>query len=155
MEWAAVEDLIMSIILARHGQTEHNRDNKILGSIDSPLTAQGRESAQMLSRVLTGLKPVRAFCSPLGRARDTAGILCQGLGLEPEPRAEMAELSAGEWEGLHREAAIGKERPYPQGLDLPASPGGELPGRRGPAGPLYPRASGSSPGPSWWWATSP
>ena len=101
------ERMNMSIILARHGQTEHNRDEKILGTIDSPLTRQGRDSASKLASVLTGLKPARAFSSPLGRARDTAGILSRDLGLEVEPREEMAELSAGEWEGLSRTEAVG------------------------------------------------
>lgn len=97
----------MSIILARHGQTEFNRDGKILGAIDSPLTEKGRSSANKLAEVLAGLKPARVFSSPLGRARDTAGILTQGLGQKIEVREEMAELSAGEWEGLSRMEALG------------------------------------------------
>ena len=114
----------MRIILARHGQTEMNRDQRILGAVDSPLTERGRLSARRLGELVAELKPQRVFASPLGRVQATAKILCQGLELAIQPRAEMAELSAGRWEGLTRQEALGEEKVIRQAWGS-RPPGGE------------------------------
>ena len=101
----------MSIILARHGQTELNAEKRILGVVDSPLTGRGKAAAESLAGVLGTMKIDRSFASPLGRAQATARILTRDLDLEVAPRPEMAELSAGDWEGKTRVETIGEDAP--------------------------------------------
>ena len=91
------------IYLVRHGETEWNRDLRIQGWLDSPLTPLGRSQAQRIGRALAGLElgPLPTSVSPLGRTRTTAEILASEVALGPatfDPR--LKELSLGSWEGL-------------------------------------------------------
>jgi probable phosphoglycerate mutase len=93
------------IYLVRHGETQWNRDRRVQGQLDSPLTPRGhdqvRRIGQLLARVLAGVGPLPVHVSPLGRTRTTVAILGEELALGPmtiEPR--LAELSLGSWDGL-------------------------------------------------------
>jgi broad specificity phosphatase PhoE len=97
------------IYLIRHGQTEFNREDRVQGRVDSPLTALGREQARAMGARLAALvrdEPGewRLETSPLGRARQTAAILAEIAGL-PEPRIDerLIEVGYGVFEGLTRD----------------------------------------------------
>lgn len=98
------------IFLARHGETEGNRDGFVLGRSDSPLTANGVSVVQALATRLTA-EPVRVIiASPLGRAVTTARIYAESLCAPIVVREGIAELSCGLWEGMLR-AAVAGDRP--------------------------------------------
>jgi broad specificity phosphatase PhoE len=82
------------LILARHGQTEHNREGRLLGRTDIPLTDLGRRQAEAMARAVGTVD--RIVCSPLARARETAAFL--GLPVEIDDR--WIEVDYGEYEGL-------------------------------------------------------
>ncbi len=66
----------MRLILVRHAEPDY--------SVAS-LTPRGRIEAELLSRRLRRLPRVEGwFCSPLGRARDTAAPTMRAVGAEPE-----------------------------------------------------------------------
>lgn len=95
------------IYLVRHGETEFNRERRLQGHVDSPLTDLGRRQAEAVGaqlKSLIGAEPGwRILASPLGRTRRTAEIVAQRLGgarIEIEPR--LIELSWGEWDGRLR-----------------------------------------------------
>ena len=75
------------IYLVRHGETTWNRVGRQQGHDDSPLTETGIEQARAAGRVLQRAIPdIHSICietSPLGRARQTALILSEILGLDP------------------------------------------------------------------------
>jgi broad specificity phosphatase PhoE len=103
------------IYLVRHGQTEFNRERRIQGHVDSPLTELGVRQAKAVSRLLRDLirEPTgwRIVSSPLGRARATAEIIAGKLGglpVELEPRIQ--EMSWGSHDGRLR-AEIEAEHP--------------------------------------------
>ncbi len=106
----------MTLFLARHGQTEANRDGLLLGRSDSPLTGEGLATARKLGRLLRPAGIAAVFASPLGRAKATAEIIAAGLGNEPPDRGRrgilvrpaLAELSCGRWEGKKRRAVLGE-----------------------------------------------
>ncbi len=92
----------MRILLARHGLTHGNRDNIALGQSDSPLTEEGLAASRDLAPVLCR-EPIHRICSSdLLRALTTAHIFAEAATVAVEPRPEMRELSAGEWEGQPR-----------------------------------------------------
>ena len=87
--------------MLRHGETVWNREGRIQGCLDSPLTERGLSQARRQAQILSSR--VRAQCpvytSPLRRARRTAEIACADFGeLHDEPR--LAELNMGDWQGL-------------------------------------------------------
>jgi probable phosphoglycerate mutase len=95
------------IYLVRHGQTEFNRERRLQGHVDSPLTELGVRQARAVGRLLKDLirDPAgwRIVSSPLGRAHATAETVAAILGVaevELEPR--LMELSWGEWDGRLR-----------------------------------------------------
>ncbi len=96
-----------TIYLFRHGETEWNAENRRQGQLDSPLTETGQFQALRNARSLKkqrGLRgPVFVYCSPLGRAKQTAGIIVDELGLSRDAILyddRLMESSFGEWEGL-------------------------------------------------------
>jgi probable phosphoglycerate mutase len=91
------------VYLVRHGQTQWNRDHRIQGRLDSPLTELGRQQARRTGRALArlGLAGLPVSVSPLGRTLATLEILAGEAALGPvteEPR--LRELALGSWEGL-------------------------------------------------------
>ena len=65
----------MRLYLIRHGETDWNRDRKIMGVEPVPLNAVGRERVEMLARYLQTMRIPVIFTSTVVRARETADIL--------------------------------------------------------------------------------
>lgn len=88
--------------MIRHGETEANRAHIMAGSLDSPLTDLGLEQARHARDVAEHLavKPVAIFHSHLSRARDTAQIINQVLGVPLHEDPDLAEFHAGDCEGV-------------------------------------------------------
>lgn len=88
------------ILLARHGQTDHNVEPvRVMGRADVALNDRGREQARELATTLLVEPPAAIWTSPLQRARVTAQIVGERLGLEPQVDARLAESDRGAWEG--------------------------------------------------------
>ena len=60
------------IVLARHGETAWHAENRYAGRSDVALTPRGHEQAELLAgwAARAGLSAI--WCSPLGRAHETA-----------------------------------------------------------------------------------
>jgi probable phosphoglycerate mutase len=87
------------IWLARHGETDANAEGRVQGSLDPPLNERGREQARELADRAQALGIRALYTSQLQRARETAVIVGERLGLEPRVDARFAESFRGEWEG--------------------------------------------------------
>lgn len=82
--------------LIRHGQTEWSRAGRHTGSTDVPLTDQGEREADAVRGELADVTPSLVLCSPMRRARDTAGR----AGLVPDEIIDdLREWDYGAWEG--------------------------------------------------------
>jgi len=77
-----------TIYLIRHGETEWNLEGRYQGQKNSPLTQKGREQARLnalkLKKEIKNFDEVKIFSSPLGRAKDSAFIICDALNIERE-----------------------------------------------------------------------
>ena len=98
----------VEVLLVRHGETVWNRAGRFQGRLDSPLTRRGVAQARALGRLLRellgrGLVGWRLVSSPLPRAWQSAVLLAEEAGCEPE-RIELdprvVEISWGAWDGL-------------------------------------------------------
>jgi broad specificity phosphatase PhoE len=99
----------MTLLLARHGQTDLNVDERWQGRIDAPLNAAGVAQAQNLARELpAGIDALVA--SPLLRARQTAAPAAERLGLAVRLDADFRERDFGVFEGL-TEAEVAAQFP--------------------------------------------
>lgn len=94
----------LGIFLARHGETEWNRVGRWQGRTDVPLSEVGRTQARALGERLRGRGIVEIHTSDLSRARETAHIVSEALGITRvniDPR--LCERGFGCFEGLTRE----------------------------------------------------
>jgi broad specificity phosphatase PhoE len=108
------------LLLTRHGQSTWNASGRWQGQADPPLSALGRLQAQHAARSLGTVDVIVA--SDLERARDTALIISESLGVGPvaiEP--DLRERDAGEWSGLTR---VEIEEQWPGYLDRGDRPPG-------------------------------
>jgi phosphoserine phosphatase len=102
-----------TITLARHGETDWNAERRFQGHADPPLNERGREQARALAGAL-GDTPLKAiYSSDLRRSEETARIVGDARGIEPEPRSELREIDVGEWSGLTFPEI---EERYPEGV---------------------------------------
>ncbi|AWB86753.1 histidine phosphatase family protein [Mycetocola zhujimingii] len=94
----------MTLAFIRHGQTEWNFENRLQGSTDIPLNDTGRQQARDAIATLDGVNWEVIVSSPLRRARETASIIAEGLGIELGPAYdELVERNYGEAEGATAE----------------------------------------------------
>lgn len=115
------------MFVLRHGQTVWNQQGKFQGRKDTPLTDKGKNQALRQKELLATLPdvPSKTFCSPIGRAVQTA-ILALGSPVDLTLDVRLQEIDFGAWEGA-TVADIRTEIDYPfeSGLWNFRSPGGE------------------------------
>lgn len=93
-------DTWTTIYFVRHGQTIWNAEGRWQGWQDSPLTETGCKQAATATEALEGLGATHLFTSDAGRARQTAAIIAERIGLTPMPVSELRERFYGEYEGM-------------------------------------------------------
>jgi broad specificity phosphatase PhoE len=91
------------LILIRHGESTWNREHRIQGQLDPPLSDLGRAQAERVARRLAGRKVEALYASDLLRASQTAEPIAATLGLASTPAPDWREIFLGEWEGLRTE----------------------------------------------------
>jgi broad specificity phosphatase PhoE len=89
------------LLLARHGQTDDNLEPlRAQGFRDTPLNETGRRQAHELAeRVASDYQVASLWCSDLQRARLTAEIVGERIGLVPRLDPRLREGNRGDWEG--------------------------------------------------------
>lgn len=118
--------MAVEVYVMRHGETEANVQQILLGRGDSPFTEAGQRQPLEVARHLRGRRLGCVYSSPMERAQRTAGLVIESLGrpipLKTEPA--LAEIDAGEFTGLTFEEV---RRRVPQGAVLGEFryPGGE------------------------------
>jgi broad specificity phosphatase PhoE len=92
------------LFLARHGETDWNRDGRWQGHTDVELNDAGRAQALALAELLRGRDIGRVHTSDLRRARETAEIVADRLGVGGlVVDRDLRERSFGIFEGLTRD----------------------------------------------------
>ena len=91
-----------TILLARHGETDWNRQGRFQGHADPPLNATGRAQAAELAAELKAVGLAAVYSSPLRRALETAQAVAAEHGLDPVAVDALREVDVGSWQGLTR-----------------------------------------------------
>ena len=94
----------VNLILVRHGETKDNAHDILIGHNDSPLTTSGKKITKKVAKDLKKEKIDCLYCSPLGRAIETAQIIlkdldCLSLNIEPF----LIERDFGVLNGKHKD----------------------------------------------------
>lgn len=88
------------LYLIRHGQSTWNREHRIQGQLDPPLSARGHRQAELLANRLAGRVFTAHYSSDLKRAIETAETIGKRIGLAPQLETALREIYLAEWEGL-------------------------------------------------------
>ena len=113
------------LILIRHGESTWNRERRIQGQLDPPLSEDGLAQARRVARRFEqSTRPNLAaerhreveglYTSDLLRATQTAEPIAASLGVKAEPMLELREIFLGEWEGMHTDDLASR---YPEAWD--------------------------------------
>jgi broad specificity phosphatase PhoE len=120
---------MVSIILARHGETAWNAREIFRGRADIPLNDTGLRQAELLGRYLGIGKIDVVYSSPLQRAVKTAEAVASPHGFDINIVSNLNDIDCGEWQGLSlREVMERYPELYQDWLDTPEQvrlPGGE------------------------------
>jgi len=119
----------VSLLIVRHGESEWNALGRWQGQADPELSERGEEQALQAAEALAGIPISRVVSSDLSRARRTAGIIAERLGVTAiSVEKGLREVDVGEWSGLTRPEI---EERWPKLLAawsegrLESTPGGE------------------------------
>jgi probable phosphoglycerate mutase len=88
------------LFLFRHGETDWNREGRLQGHIDTPLNATGLAQAHALAESLRPHRLDAVLSSDLARARTTAQIVAEAIGVPLFIEAGLRETNVGAAEGL-------------------------------------------------------
>jgi broad specificity phosphatase PhoE len=93
---------VTTILLARHGETDWNRDGIWQGWADPPLNDAGRAQARLLAEQLRDTPFDAVYSSDLQRAHETAELVAEPHGVPVISDAGLREIDIGSWSGLTR-----------------------------------------------------
>ena len=90
----------MKLILVRHGETQWNRENRVVGFADIGLNDEGRKQVKRLALALKEERVDAIYASPLSRAWETAQEVARYHDGEVKADDAFKEMDAGELDGL-------------------------------------------------------
>lgn len=89
-----------TVLLTRHGETIWNKEKKVQGNIDIPLSQEGVKQAKLLAKRLKEYPVTQIHTSKLSRAFDTGQIIANTLGISVVKKHKgLNERSMGIYEG--------------------------------------------------------
>lgn len=118
---------MLKILLVRHGETDWNREHRIMGAEAIPINVNGRRQAKELRQAIQGLDIDAVYTSPILRAKETAQILFQGRSLVLQDDDRLVEVNYGDWTGRTFEE-IRRDPgyiPYYLRMETPIAPNGD------------------------------
>jgi broad specificity phosphatase PhoE len=84
----------------RHGETDWNREARMMGQTDIPLNATGRAQAERVREAAATLGLCAIATSSLARARETAEIVNRELALQVTAIDDLREVDVGPYAGI-------------------------------------------------------
>ena len=96
-------DRSMTLYVARHGETDWNKSNRVLGRTDAPLNETGLAQARELVRALHGISLRAVYTSPLRRAAEIGRMVAEDHGLISQTDERLIEMDFGLLEGAQRD----------------------------------------------------
>jgi broad specificity phosphatase PhoE len=93
----------MKIYITRHGETQWNKEGRMQGWKNSDLTEKGMDNAIKLGKSLNHIDFDCIYCSPLGRAIDTAKHIRGSKDTKIVIVEDLKEMGFGVYEGMQHE----------------------------------------------------
>jgi valyl-tRNA synthetase len=94
--------------IARHGQTDWNKEDRYMGHREIPINSTGQQQIQIAAGVLENQNIDVIISSDLLRCKETATIIGGKIGIAPIFDERLREIDEGSWEGLTRSEVMEK-----------------------------------------------
>ena len=91
---------MVKIVLIRPGSTEFDEEGRIQGTLDVPLSEQGRQE------IADAISPLRdegiqaIYCSPCESAEESARVIADALNVKVKTLDNLQNLDQGLWQGM-------------------------------------------------------
>lgn len=89
-----------SIYLLRHGEIDSQGQKVLIGQMEVPLSARGKEQALWWKNQWASISFARVYCSDLVRSQQTAKLIVRDKADFLEILPQLREINLGRWEGL-------------------------------------------------------
>lgn len=90
---------MLTLALIRHGETDWNREGRVMGWAPVPINAAGRAQVAQLAERLKAAPIHTIYTSPLTRTTESAILLAAPHNLSPIPDERWIETKITGWEG--------------------------------------------------------
>ncbi|MCA9247945.1 MAG: histidine phosphatase family protein [Planctomycetales bacterium] len=121
---------MVKIVLIRPGSTEFDEEGRIQGTLDVPLSEQGRREIVEAVDALRGQGIQAIYCSPCESAEESARVIAQALQVKMKALENLQNLDQGLWQGMLIDDVRTKQpKVFRQWQDRPENvcpPGGEM-----------------------------
>lgn len=104
-------DIMLTLYITRHGETEWNKEKRMQGWLDSNLTEDGKNSAISLGERLKEIEFTAIFSSPSGRTKTTTELIKGNRDIPIYYDDNLKEMHLGQWEG-QTQSSIFEAFPY-------------------------------------------
>ena len=91
---------MFELFLIRSGETEYDEQGRIQGTLDVPLSEDGRREADEVVKLLSTQSIEAIFSSPCQSATYVAEALGQAMGIKPKEAELLHNLDHGLWQGM-------------------------------------------------------
>jgi len=101
----------------RHGETDDNQNQRVMGQLDKPLNDHGIGQAHAAAKILVGLGIGSIYSSSLERTLATAQIIGDAIGVPVHAMPGLMERHYGLYQGQERSKRIAGSLPKPDGVE--------------------------------------
>ncbi len=91
---------MMKLVLIRTGATEFDAQGRIQGTLDVPLSDEGRQQVASVSGDLKDQRIKTIYTSPCSAAVQTAEIVAEACGIKAKKLDKLQNLDHGLWQGM-------------------------------------------------------
>ena len=122
---------MLKVFIIRAGATEYDCQGRIQGTLDVPLSEDGRQEVERAADQLSEAEASvgALYAGPCRSAQQTAGILGERLQLKPKTLDKLRNLDQGLWQGMLIEEVRSKQpkvyRQWSERPDTVCPPEGE------------------------------
>lgn len=120
---------MLTLLLVRPGATDYDQQGRIQGTLDIPLSDDGRRQVEGCLEGVAEAKPTAIYTAPCESARQTGALIGQRVGVKPKVLDKLTNLDHGLWQGMLVEEVRTKQpKVYKQWQEKPQTvcpPGGE------------------------------
>jgi len=91
---------MLSLLLVRTGATEYDCQGRVQGTLDVPLSEDGRQQIEQVAEQVADLEIGALYAGPCGATQLSASILAERLELKVKTIDGLSNLDHGLWQGM-------------------------------------------------------